>query len=363
MTTSTPETRSLDEFELRTLPGLNQRAAQNSRQLRFLPDTYVAVDEWQGLLRAKIWQLLGVQPGLPIGDLTAETIEHTAGDDFDTTLIVLQTEPGEFLPCYVLTPHQVAPPYKPVIALHGHGTWGAKSLIGIAPNQLDGTAGDVHRGDFARQLALDGFCVFAPLLRGFGERMEDEQRNILRHNPRPETGLSSCERLSTNALLSGTTLTGLRMWDVMRLIGYIKSLPNLVPDVLSCVGMSGGGTLALYTAALDLRITCAVISGALNTFQDSLMTIRHCMCNTIPHIFTYADMGDIAGLIAPRPLLIEAGHDDPIYPVAGVERAMHILRPIYEQIDVSDRLEAFIFDGGHRYDGGQTAAWLSRWLI
>lgn len=358
MTTPTPDNRSLDDFELRTLPGLNQRAAQHSRQLRYQPDVYVAVEEWQGQLRAKIWQLLGVKPEQPILDLTPVTIEHTVGDDFDTTLVVLQTEPGEFPPCYILKPHHVEPPYTPVIALHGHGNWGAKSLMGIAPNQNPET----DHNAYGRQLALAGFCVFIPILRGFAERMEDEQLNILRHNPRPETGLSSCERLSTNALMSGTTLTGLRMWDIMRLIGYIKALPDMRTDVLGCVGFSGGASLTLYTAALDLRISSVVISGGFNTFQDSIMTIRHCMCNTIPHILNYADMGDIAGLIAPRPLLLEAGRDDPIFPIAGFERAYETLRPIYEASGASDRLATHVFEGGHRWDGEQTAAWLSRWL-
>jgi len=70
----------------------------------------------------------------------------------------------------------------------------------------------------------------------------------------------------------------------------------------------------MYAAAVEERIKVAVISGYLNTFKDSIMAMKHCECNYLPGILKYGEMYDICSLIAPRPLLIESGKNDPIFP-------------------------------------------------
>src|SRR4029079_3378382 len=76
---------------------------------------------------------------------------------------------------------------------------------------------------------------------------------------------------------------------------------------IGCVGISGGGTCTLFSAALEPRIKAAMVSGYLNTFRDSIVSISHCMDNYVPGIMNWAEMYDVAGLIAPRPLVIESG--------------------------------------------------------
>ena len=86
----------------------------------------------------------------------------------------------------------------------------------------------------------------------------------------------------------------------MRLIDYIRTRPEPLADTLGCVGLSGGGMVTLFTTALEARITCAVVSGYFNTFRDSIMAVRHCLCNFVPGMAQLAEMVDIAGLVAPR---------------------------------------------------------------
>ncbi len=218
-----------------------------------------------------------------------------------------------------------------------------------------------YHNDYARQIVRLGYLVYAPVVRGFAERMETAELGNQARSSR-KGGLSSCARVSLNALMSGKTLMGLRVWDVMRLIDLIQARPDVQPNRLACAGLSGGGTLTMYAAALDPRITCAYISGAVNTFQASLLSIDHCLCNFIPHIVEYAEMPEIAGLIAPRPLLIEGGRQDPIYPVAGIEAAASMLRQIYAAAGVADRFSLHLFDGTHRWDGAPIADWLAKYL-
>jgi predicted esterase len=71
---------------------------------------------------------------------------------------------------------------------------------------------------------------------------------------------------------------------------------------------------------------------------------------------------DLAGLIAPRPLLIESGTDDPIFPVAAARREHELLATLYQLLGASDRLEHDVFEGGHRWHGDRAYPFLERWL-
>ncbi len=347
------------EFETRTLPGLWRWYESDSRKLAFSAQTRDDAERWQAVLRQQVARLLGGFPAERC-DLAPVVVETVEGDGFTREKIMLQTQPGEYMPCYVLTPHHPAP-HKPVIALHGHGSWGAKALIGIDGNASAAEYGAEHHYDYALQIVRLGYQVFAPELRGFGERMEQREREMQQADP-TAPWLSSCERDLLNALMSGRTLMGLRVWDLMRLIDYLQTRPDTQSGTLACVGLSGGGTATLYSAALDTRITCAYISGAVCTFRDSIMTIDHCLCNYIPGILEYAEMDEIAGLIAPRPLVVEHGLRDPIYPAHGVEAAAATLRRIYATFGAADRFTVHSFDDVHRWDGAPIEAWLARHL-
>jgi len=350
---------ALADFELRSTPGLFNRLDTAGRKLAFKATSPDEVSTWQAVLRSEVQRLLGAVPAEEC-DPQPTLIESLDTPDSTCDLMVLQTIAGDFMPFYVLTPHNVPKPYKPVIALHGHGTWGAKSLVGLADSPAEATyIRDLH-ADYARQVARAGYQVFVPALRGFGIRMEDRELQVLQQGNTTDDGIWSCQELGLNALLCGQTLMGLRVWDVMRLIDYIYTRPDVEREHLPCIGLSGGGTATMYTTALDARITSAYISGAINTFRDSLMTIQHCVCNYVPHLPQYAEMPEVAGLIAPRPLMVENGDKDPIYPDFGVKAGVEMLRKIYTAAGHPERLTTHTFHGVHRWDGEPIADWLAK---
>ena len=73
----------------------------------------------------------------------------------------------------------------------------------------------------------------------------------------------------------------------------------------------------------------------------------HCMCNHIPGIRKYFEMGDLAGLIAPRRLVIAAGKEDEIFPIDGVEKAFETAKSYYEKLGAADKCTLVIGEGGH----------------
>jgi dienelactone hydrolase len=348
---------NLSDFQLGTVPGLLRRYDQASPRLAFRARTPAEALAWQAELRAAFARLLGEWPAERC-HLDPHLIDSVEDEHFTRELIVFQTQTGEYVPCYILVPRAVAPPYRAVIALHGHGSAGARHVVGLAANAAEAELAARANYDYARQLALRGFLVFAPTLRGFGERMEPAP---LRDTSN-EMYASSCEAAAYDALLFGQTLLGLRVWDQMRLIDYIATRPEPRGRGLACVGLSGGGTVTTYAAALEPRITCAVISCALNPYRDSILPLSHCACNYVPGVLQIAEMADIAGLIAPRPVLIEAGTEDQGFPLAGTRRAVADLRRVYECLGAGGALETDIFEGGHRWSGAKAYDWLAKEL-
>jgi hypothetical protein len=72
-------------------------------------------------------------------------------------------------------------------------------------------------------------------------------------------------------------------------------------------------------------------------------------------------------LVAPRPLLLSTSDDDVVFPNGGwsVRRSLARVRPIYEALGASERLDAYFFSGGHSFPGHASArayTWLDRWL-
>src|SRR5258708_129327 len=120
----------LADFELRTFPGLSRWYDQSARQLAFSAQAQSDAETWQQTLSETTIRLLGGKP-TTICDLDTHLIETAVDDGITHELVVIQVQPGEYMPVYVLFPPSATPPYKPIIALHGHGTWGARGIAGI----------------------------------------------------------------------------------------------------------------------------------------------------------------------------------------------------------------------------------------
>jgi len=55
------------------------------------------------------------------------------------------------------------------------------------------------------------------------------------------------------------------------------------------------------------------------------------------------------GCFAPRPVVVVAGKQDPIFPIAGVRKAVKQLRRIYAAAGAEDRVHFVIGPEGHRF--------------
>jgi dienelactone hydrolase len=266
------------------------------------------------------------------------------------------------MPLYVLRPSDMAHgERRPVVlAPHGHASAGKAAVAGRADIPEVAQTIAQHQYDYGVQLVRAGFVVLCPDARGFGERRERvmlDDGNLLG---------SSCQVLNNMALPLGQTVTGMWVWDLMRLIDYAATRQDCDITRLGCAGLSGGGLQALWLSALDERVRCTVVSGYFYGYKDALLRLsQNCSCNYVPGLWQLADIGDIGALIAPRPLLIETGRADRLNGARGVANVVEqvdLTRRAYSLLGLEDRLSHSIFEGAHRWDGADALPWMSRWL-
>ncbi len=323
------------------------------RRLRFQSRTRTEAEVWQRALSAKLTELLG---GFPPerSPLRPVTLDMRSMRGYTREQIVFDSRPGVSVLAYVLLPSERIRPAATMICVPGHGR-GVDDIIGIDEQGRARTDKAGYQHDFALQVIEAGMAAVAIEPMGFGCRRDPI-------NARQGLARKACEPVAGGALMVGQTMIGWRVWDIMRTIDYIATRPELDARRVGCVGISGGGTATLFAAALDARLGAAMVSGYLNTFRDSVGSLAHCIDNYVPGILNWAEMHDIGGLVAPRPLFIESGEKDNIFPIPASIESFNELRRIYEVFGAADRIEQEVFPGEHSFWGKRGIPFLARHL-
>lgn len=311
--------------------------------MTFRADSAEPVAEWQARLRSKLVELLG---GFPQErpEIEPTVLEVSDHPTHRRTRFVFESRPGLAVAGHLLVPKGATGPVPTVVCVPGHGR-GVEDIVGTAgagPDPEPRAPG--YQRDFALQAVEQGLAAVAIEPLGFGRRRDRRARDA-----GPDA--AACQPLAGAALLLGETMIGWRVWDVMRAIDFIETRPELDAGRVGCAGISGGGTCTLFAAALDPRIRGAYVSGYLNTFRASIMSLSHCIDNYIPGILQWAEMYDVAGLIAPRALYCEAGDEDQLFPVAASRESFERTRRVYAAFGARDRIRQDVFEGGHVFRG------------
>jgi dienelactone hydrolase len=303
-----------------------------------------AIPAWVGRCRRRLRELMGPEPSrVP---LNLETLESTDCDGYRRDKIVFDTEDTMSVPAYLLVPEarDGAPPGAAVLACHGHGP-GKSQVVGLEHT-------DMPNADYALQLARRGYVVLAPDLRCFGERLD--------WNPEDHY---ACDTNLVHAAMAGWNPLTQNVWDLMRSLDVLAEHPLVDPRRLGMVGISYGGTVTLFTAALDERVAAAVVSGFFSSWAEShKMPWNMCGSQVLFGMLGRLEHEDLGALVAPRPLLVETGSEDLLFPVAAATESVRRTRLVYEAAGASDRLVHDVFDGGHQWHGTEALPFLDRWL-
>ena len=301
-----------------------------------------------------------------------QVLPWAAAGALEQTRFSYASEEGQRVPGIMVRPKAKAGEERRklavVIALHGTG------------DSKEGMAG------LLREFAAKGFLGVAIDGRYHGERAPGGDSETAYN----DAILRAFRQQKEHPFLYDT------VWDVMRLIDWLQTQPNVDAARIGLVGISKGGMETYLTAAVDPRVAVAVPCIGVQSFaweldnnqwQARAGTIgeafqaaareskverldaafaRRFFDRVVPGIYGQFDGPAMLPLIAPRPLLVVNGDSDSLTPVPGVERAVDAARKAYAAAGADERVQLFLEEhAGHQVTSaalGQIDAWLVRWL-
>jgi len=312
--------------------------AKSTPKMRY--DGSIPLDEWKKQARAKLSELLGMDKFTKVDDdIEIESVEEVTDDkglDYTETTFTFASEENYRPYCKLLVPKGKSKP-PIVIAITGHNK-GIHNLMGRSFYEEDEGEKTRYSTQRARHALTEGYAALMIEQRGFG------QRGGSKDGP-------GCLQIAVTAMLLGRTIIGERVWDISRLIDVVEKHFAGKVDVtrIALSGGSGGGTATYYTTCLEDRITVASPSVAVCEYSESIAPVRHCMCNYIPRIAEYFEMGDLGGLISPRVMVMDNGLKDPSFRVKGSRESAAKIKRFYELDGAPDNFVYIEGQEGHQF--------------
>jgi dienelactone hydrolase len=279
--------------------------------------------------------------------------------DHTRVLVSYAVEPGLRAPAWLLRPKGDSPPggWPAVLAIHQHA--GNYELGKSEPAGLSADAMYHYGLDLCRR----GYVALCPDQLCFEERRAPAA--LRRANPTLDG--QSYERFEfTRRLLAGACLQTKYLHDLAVALDVLESLPGVDRGRIGAFGHSLGGQEALWLAWYDRRVRAAVSSCGFGQIATLLRYgINHNFALYVPGLLQLGDMDAFVAGLAPRPFMLAAGADDPIFPVDGVRAIAERAAAAYGAAGAPERFRALIFEGAHGLPPAVKAeayAFLDRWL-
>lgn len=255
-----------------------------------------------------------------------------ATEEFETARflrqrITFEVAKGDRVPAYLFLPKGALGKRPAMLCLHQTTQIGKGEPAGVGGN------GDLH---YALELAERGFVTLAPDYPGFGDYRIDVYAR----------GYASA------------TMAGI--WNHMRAVDLLSSLPQVDAERIGVIGHSLGGHNSLFLAAFDERVKAVVTSCGFNAFpkyyagnlagwshngyMPRIASVYGCDPAKMPFDFT-----EVLAAIAPRAVFVNAPLGDENFEVSGVYDCLNAARPVYRLFGAEDRLQAVHPDCGHSF--------------
>lgn len=295
--------------------------ATEMRKMKYKPGAQVNALKWQQNLRTQLFQLL------QIDDLLSTKIPFnarvlTTGQKPGYTIqeLELNSTLTRRIKVILTLPNHTKDNYPAVVCIHGHG--GNRSAV------YDSSS--IYKG-FAAVLAGSNYITIAT--------------NVGQHE------IYENERI----------LMGERLWDLMRCVAFLDSLPQV--DKIGCAGLSLGGEMAMWLGAMDQKIAATLSSGFLTVMDQ--MEQNHCMCWKFAGLRELVDYADIYSLIAPRPLLCQNGKQEgpKDFYVPLAQQAMQEIQLIYRDFKKPEQVGLNVHNGGHEIYLPALVAFFQKYLV
>jgi pimeloyl-ACP methyl ester carboxylesterase len=277
---------------------------------------------------AHMQEVMGPLPG-PERRVPADIRVHeeVRAGKFLRRKLTFATEPGDRLTAWLLTPNPMNGRAPGIVCLHQTTKIGKDEPVGL------GSDPNLH---YARELAESGLVALAPDYPNYGEYRVDPY------------GLGY-----TSATMKG-------IWNHMRAVDVLQSLPEVNSDRIGAIGHSLGGHNSLFLAAFDERIRATVTSCGFNSFRKymggNLAGWSH--NGYMPRIGSaYGcdparmpfDFSDVLAAIAPRAVFVNAPLGDDNFEVSGVRDCVEAALPVFASLGAEKHFAVEYPEAGHDF--------------
>ncbi len=277
--------------------------------------------------------------------LDVQEIEEVKAEKHVRKKLTFAVEKGDRLYAYLLLPKERPGKLPAVLCLHPT----SRDLGKGVPAGLGGKD-DRH---YAVHLAERGYVTLAPDYVNSGDYKFDPYKN----------GYASA------------TMKGI--WNHMRCVDLLQSLPEVDPERIGVIGHSLGGHNSMFVAAFDPRIKCIVSNCGFCSFptyykgnlkgwsHDGYMPRIQSVYDLKPEKMPF-DFPEVVAALAPRAFLASAPVNDSNFDMQGVKDCVTAAQPVYELLGARDKLAANYPDCGHDFPTEVRKVayeWLDRWLV
>lgn len=284
-------------------------------------------------------------------------IERVEFDGYVRTKNTMDAIDGDKIIFWELVPNNGAGIYPAVLVIPGSGNQGARDLVG----EPSSVSQYYYQSEMAVHLAMAGYAVYVPELRGYGERAVNTE--WCKHVASIRESMTGChETILRNQMARvGLSINTYRESDIAQVLAHMVSLEYVDRNRIATAGLSLGAgfsqIISIYNP--DLIMATVVASGVASNFHSppSLQAVGdgELLC---------CDSNEMIAAIAPRPLYVShgAGERGSMLWEAETGHTAEFLRRVYSMLEAEDNFTYVVHGGGHEYDIPSVLEFLDRHL-
>ncbi len=266
--------------------------------------------------RENLWSMLGDLPDAtkPVNVLESTTMIR---GNYIVETLLLDLNGLEPVPAYYIKPVDQKGPFPTILFNHSHG-----GFYDVGKDELLNGAPYMQVPPYAEVLTEMGYAVCCIDAWAFGERSTESELTIFK-----------------KMLWSARVMWGMMVFDNLRALDYLFTREDVDTSRIATLGMSMGGTMAWWCAALDERIKVCIDICSLADYQSLIDTnglSHHGIYYYVHGLLKHFTTADINSLIAPRPHLGLAGNLDVLTPADGLDKIDQELSRVYSELGVPD---------------------------
>ncbi len=343
--------QALPPADLRDLPLSDSRLKARTLNTPCAPPQFDSREQWEkraARLREQVLTSAGLWPMPERAPLRAEIFDRLEGKGFTVEKVYFESYPGFFCTGNLYRPlgsgHQ--PPFPGILCPHGHWNYGRLE-------HSPGNGGVSSLPQRCMNFALQGYVSFAYDMVGYNDSFQVPHR--FGSDPHAPWGLS---REGLRLGLWGVGVLGLQLWNSIRAVDFLLSLPDVDAERIAATGASGGGTQTFLLTAVDDRVR---VSAPVNMISHYMQGGD--LCENAPNLRIDTNNMEISALMAPRPMLMVSATGDWTRDTPRVEYPA--VASIYALLGAKDRIAQQQFQEPHNYNLSSRQAvyrFFARWL-